>query len=395
MRILESLLGYVTVVITTASPESFLQSLNQNGVSLQNVYFLDLLTVRLEVKRTDYGKVRLISNKAGAKIRIERKSGIYWSLKGLKKRPLLLLGVAAILLLTLLLPTRVLFVQVIGNDRLPAALIIEKAELCGISFGASRRSVRSEETKNQLLSVLPELRWAGVNTYGCVAVITVEEKMPVKENQKVEGIGHVIAQKDGIISEMTILRGTGLCSVGQAVRKGQVLVSGYIDHGISIEGVCADAEVWGYTGNVLHMVAPADRYMTIEKKAPKTNYRLIVGKKLINFGKDSGISGAECVRMYEERYLTLPGGFRLPIGLICETIIPRHITVYRNNCSDSYTWLDNAAEDYLRSQMLSGEILHSNTRTECNDSLCTLYGSYRCREIIGLMRSEEKMITDE
>ena len=61
-------------------------------------------------------------------------------------------------------------------DVAAARKILERAEYCGVHFGAKAGSVRSEQVKNRLLFEIPELRWAGVNTTGCTAVITVAER---------------------------------------------------------------------------------------------------------------------------------------------------------------------------------------------------------------------------
>ena len=387
--------GSIAVRITTAAPETLLYAFNTAGICVRNVLFLNELTVSLDVYRNDYIALCQLAEKHDAQIKIIKKFGMIWGIVRLMTRPVLMFGVITIILLTLLIPTRVLFVEVSGNKLLPDDLILEKSALCGIKFGALRSDVRSESTKNQLLSALPELRWAGVNTRGCVAVISIEEKPITHTKTDPKDIRHIVAQKDAVISEMSILRGITQCRIGQAVAKGQVLVSGYVDHGISLEGNCADAEIIGYTGNIIYMLTPTHHIVRRNILQAKTRYSLLVGKKLINFGKDSGISDSKCVRMYEERYLTLPGRFKLPIALVKERIISYSLAAQKSENADDYTWVESAAKDYLRSRMLSGEILRSKISTEIDNGVYVHYGTYQCREIIGRIRSEEKLITDE
>ena len=83
----------------------------------------------------------------------------------------MVIGLCLLLLLVCILPTRVLFMRVEGNESIPENLILEAAEDCGIRFGASRSAVRSEKVKNGILSRISELQWVGVNTKGCIAVI--------------------------------------------------------------------------------------------------------------------------------------------------------------------------------------------------------------------------------
>ena len=91
----------------------------------------------------------------------------------------LIIGLMLLLFFSVWLPSRVLFIEIQGNDTLSAQSILEEAKDCGIIMGASRRFVRSQQVKNTLLDKLPQLQWAGVETIGCVAVITVRERQPV------------------------------------------------------------------------------------------------------------------------------------------------------------------------------------------------------------------------
>ena len=43
--------------------------------------------------------------------------------------------------------------------------------------------IRSEKVKNSLLQRIPQLQWAGINTDGCVAVISVREKTAIKNSE--------------------------------------------------------------------------------------------------------------------------------------------------------------------------------------------------------------------
>ena len=171
-----SLGGIVMVELTSADPVGALQTISENGIVLQHVEFIRDLTLRCDIRRRDYRKLLRLTKKRGDVLHICGKRGLYWSIKSLLKRPVLVLGICFLLAVILYLPTRVLFVQVEGNETIPSRQVLSAAEDCGINFWSSRRKVRSEKVKNALLGALPELTWAGVNTKGCVAVISVRER---------------------------------------------------------------------------------------------------------------------------------------------------------------------------------------------------------------------------
>ena len=91
--------------------------------------------------------------------------------------------------------------------------------------------------------------------------------------------------------------------------------------------------------------------------------------------------------MYSERYATLPGGFRLPVSLIIETIsVYDQCAVIAEDVSD---WLNDQTTLYLQTQMLGGSILSDQLYTEYLNDICSFRGAYRCKEQIGINKIEE------
>ena len=389
MGIWKSLAGVYTVEITSASPVDALTAINRNGITLFDIVYIDALHVRGCVYRFDYKMFSQCLSKRGEEWTVIRNNGLYWTVGNLKRRPVLICGCLIFLIMVLYLPTRVLFVKVEGNALIPDKLIIENAEICGIRFWASRREVRSEKMKNALLSAVPQLQWAGVNTVGCVAVISVQERCEFLEKTKKHNVSSLIASQDAVIEEITVLHGNALCKPGQAVKRGQVLVSGYTDCGLFVKAEAAEAEIYGKTLRRLDAVSPVNYSVrSVETKMMK-QYSLRIGKNIINFFKDSGISGAKCAKMYEEKILTLPGGFQLPFALITESISWHDYAV--SAVDDDSSWVTQTAQNYLLSQMVAGQILDSDISIQTQSGVHHLIGHYSCREEIGQIRSEEKI----
>ena len=118
----------VEVEVTSADPAALLESLGSAGITVHHVRPQDDVTLRFFVLRRDYRKVRQIVQRRGDSIQILHKTGIYWKGKDLMQRPVLLMGMSVLLFLLLFLPTRVLFLEVEGNSRIPERLILEAAE---------------------------------------------------------------------------------------------------------------------------------------------------------------------------------------------------------------------------------------------------------------------------
>ena len=248
--------------------------------------------------------------------------------------------------------------------------------------------MRSEKMKNALLQSLPQLQWAGINTSGCVAVISVRERQLTEEKPEAGGVASIVATRDGVITTVTATKGNALCKIGQAVKAGQTLISGYTDCGLSIQAVRAEGEIYAKTERDLTVIAPCGYEQRVESADAEKKYALIIGKKRINLYFGSGILDGSCVKMYEENYVTLPGGFQLPVALVTEVWFCNESGNAQAESADA-SWLYDAAQRYLIGDMIAGQILSSDEELSQEDGIVTLSGHYACLEMIGKLREEE------
>ena len=385
----QSVSGMVCVELIGADTAGSLRRISQSGISLHRLQTVDELTVQFHIFRKDYGNLERLCAKYGDRIRLLTKEGIFWKLKMLLNRPVLIFCLLLLLVLMIWIPTRVFFVSVEGNGQIPAKLIVEAAAESGIGFGASRREVRSEKMKNLLLSKLPQLQWAGVNTYGCRAVITVRERAEETQAEATQTPGSIVASRDGVISSCTVTEGTGLCAVGESVREGQVLISGVEDHGLLLRAVRAEGEVIAWTRRNLTVMTPSGGLKRGAIGSERTEFSLCIGKKRINFYRGSGICDASCVKMYSEYVLTLPGGFELPVVLIRETVTSYDLSETGADETAASAMLRKFAGPYLEEQMIAGKIEQRSETISVTEDVISMTGEYACTEMIGRRRQEQ------
>ena len=389
MKRMDSIGGVVTIEMTSADISAVLSAIADAGITLHQIQMMSELTVHLTVSRQDFKNLRRILLRRGERIRIIKRGGMYWGIMNLLRRPVFVFGLGILVVLALILPNRVLFITVDGNGRIPSKRIIEQAQNYGVYFGADRRSIRSEKIKNGLLGSIDELQWVGVTTDGCVARIHVRERSQPELPSQDPAVSSIVASQDGIIRSVTASRGTALCKVGQAVTKGQVLISAYTDCGLTIRADQAEGEVIAQTIRKMTAVTPEIQLTKGAETGIEKKFSLIIGKKRINFYKDSGILDTTCVKMYSEKYITLPGAFSLPVIVLEETWIYYEVTETETTGAESV--LLDFSQRYLASQMIAGQILH---RSETVDG-CRMEGQYACLEMIGQVRYEESIPQNE
>ena len=387
MEFWRSLGGTLQVALTGADLSASLAAMQKHGIEIRQIERIDALQLTFQIDRRDYTKLRQLAARRADKLKITSKGGLFWSAAALRKRPVLALGLLFLLLSSWWMPRRIFFVQVEGNVAIPGRMIVEKAAECGIVFGANRREVRSERMKNALLEAIPQLSWAGINTSGCTAVITVREREDKQPSQEITGITSIVAAQDGIIREMTVVKGNALCATGQAVKKGQVLVSGYTDCGICIRATGASGEIFAETKRAQTAIMPTIFQNRGEITGKVKKYSFVIGKKRIFFTNSSGISDATCAKIYEEKYMTLPGGFVLPVAVVVETWVFYDTAPTPHPLADQL--LTSYCRDYLLDQMISGTILTVSEQIEAKDEILRLDADYSCYEMISITRIEE------
>ena len=367
--------GWARMRLISADCVSRLRRISRE-IRLVNVEFRSDLEVEFDILKPD---VERLTVHDGETLELVQTGGFPVLLNKLRHWWILTGLVALLAVLTAFLPTRILFLQVEGNTTVPAGLILERAAECGVYFGASNRELRSEQVKNHLLWAIPELRWAGVNTVGCRTVITVAERQsggaPAEELP-----GDVVAVMDALVTEIYPQAGTARTAPGEAVRKGQVLISGATDLGMSTRVDRAAGEVYGLTSRSVDAVLPAQTLLRRESGRTVRKYSLRIGKKYVNFSNDSGILHGTCVKMRKVNYLTLPGGFQLPVALVTDTYQMCQTEAVSREIDPAE--LAEQARRYVREQMRSGIIL--DERVALSGEVLTAV--FECREMIGAFR---------
>lgn len=388
MDIWNSLTGMVKLRAISADLPGLLRQAEKENISIFSWQIVDDLTADFRIRRSQLRLLQKITEKRGENIHLQQRNGIYWTMKRLMRRKTLIIGLALLAALHCFVSTRVLFIRVEGNGNIPVSLILQQAESCGIRFGASRGMVRSEKMKNALLSNMPQLQWAGINTAGCTAVISVRARTFQPATKENEGVTCMVAARDGVILNCTATSGNLLCAPGQEVKAGEKLISGYTDCGLSVRAGRSEGEIFARTMHDVSLMAPAkytakDRIAHTEQK-----YSLIIGKKQINFYKDSGISDGTCDKMYVEKILTLPGGFVLPITFVTETVVyyeTQSVCASEERLEEQLTAF---AREYLLGHMIAGQIVAENSEMTV-DETAQMYYQSTCTEMIGRIQKEE------
>ena len=211
-----------------------------------------------------------------------------------------------------------------GCEQLEPSQVLEVLEGLGVKRGAFLPGLDTERIETQAALELDQLSFIAINLKGTTAQVQVRERVPVPDSRDPQEIRNLVASRDGQIEVLEVYEGVAMVSRGDTVQKGDLLVSGAIpSEQVGTRYVASDARILARTWKT--GTIEAKRVATAQWPTGRQQMRhtLLIGDFSINLYWNSGISMAEYVTLYREKYFTLPWGVTLPIGLrtqaLCET----------------------------------------------------------------------------
>ncbi len=244
-------------------------------------------------------------------------------------RPGALAACLVLLILALIGADRVWDVRIERDGEDPdfsSAALIGELESAGLSVGARWSRIDRDEVEASFLSSSPTVGWISITRTGTVAHVKIRKKTVYETEERPEGYANILAAEDCVIEEITVTRGYPVVSVGDTVRKGDLLISGILPAEAG-GGFCrAEGSVLGR----LHESVQANcARLHSEKEYGREEYRSIsleIFNFPINILKNSRNSDGNCVIIEETRVLSLPGGANLPFRLSLTRALPYRLT---------------------------------------------------------------------
>lgn len=228
-------------------PERFLNLCARADMGLWDIHKTESgLSAKIIAGR--YRKLLPIARKCGIKLRIKDKYGLPFRLLPYRRRAGMPLGLLIFIGIIWVLGQ---FVWLVDIPQVSPALQsrLETAVYnAGIRPGVLRSRIDAAMLSTELQLELRELSWAGISTSGSFVTVDVREMEKIKKIVDNSEPCNVIAAKDGVITSIKSSEGQNEAAVGQAVQKGDLLISGVIETaGGSVSMVHAQGEVMANT----------------------------------------------------------------------------------------------------------------------------------------------------
>ncbi len=274
-------------------------------------------------------------------------------------------------------------VRVVGNTTIPTRQILSELKECGFGVGSYIPKIRTGELENRVLIASDRISWISIYLDGTVARVQVIEHTEAPPKEDIQKPANLIATADGQIETVELYRGNCIVKIGQAVRKGDLLVSGLYD---------SDLYGYRYTRAAGRILARTEKQIRIE--IPLMSQEKIYGEgecasvdlKFFDFSlkifKRTGNQGECCDIIEKEKGIDMIGGHPLPISLLITERKPYSQSVVRRTPEQASTLAFAALERELSSLSKDTQLLQKRITTTLTDTSLVLECTVLCIENI-------------
>ena len=325
-RLMNFLRGMVTLTVTGPFPERLINLCAQEEIDFWAVTWLDMNTLRLTTRRRTLALLRSLAERVDCQVQVEGSRGLPDFLLRFRKRHAFLVGLTLSLCAVAVLSRFVLTIEVTGNERVPTAVILTQLRQLGVKPGVYGPSIERQQVAQEALLELEELSWMGINLHGTRLEVIVRERIPAPKRIDETGYYDIVAEADGIITQVEAELGDAVVQEGDTVLAGETLISGtvtmeppqYSDHPTRYYQTHARGRVWARTWRTLTAAIPLQAEVKEYTGESRRGWTLEwMGRRWTLWG--GGAAGPGWEQRAETWQAVLPGGVTLPLSLERET----------------------------------------------------------------------------
>jgi len=204
----------------------------KNGLDIRNIRIVSPLQAVCWIADSDLARLKKLA-KALYKITEEEHRGAEYRARKFIKAPVKVAGVIIVLALVISQSFFVKTIEVSGYKGIPETLLRQCLSESGVKEGAYRPAIDWKKAENHIYDTFPQITWIQLAYDGRKVFLNIaESEDPIIDSQFWQETGreytNIIASQSGYVETVNIRRGMTLTEEGEYVKKGQVLVSGYV-----------------------------------------------------------------------------------------------------------------------------------------------------------------------
>ncbi|MBQ3379476.1 MAG: sporulation protein YqfD [Clostridia bacterium] len=257
LKIVRWIISYITISAQGAFSERFLNLAGSEGIHVWNVKREDETKLSMCVRVGDFKRIQGVARRASCRVRITDRTGLRFIMFKHRKRKAFLISAVLFFALVCFLSTLIWGVELEGAEFTDRAALLESLSEAGLRSGAPIGSLDIPAIQNEILMRHEDIAWIGINIKGTKAYVKVEPRTLPPETPKDDAARNLVSDFDAVVESIQVYEGEAAVKKGEAVTKGQLLVSGVVD---LEEGgtrfLHSEAEVYGRVWISMHKSIP-------------------------------------------------------------------------------------------------------------------------------------------
>lgn len=283
--------GYVDFYAEGADIEGFLTDCVKDGIYITSIKKQEYKFWGT-IDSKDYKRIRKKVRKHSLKAVIIKKHGIKLFYRKHKNKIGFLIGTIFIYLSILFMNLFIWEINVIGNDKIDINTIIKSAEKTGLVTGTLSKKHFTPDMEWFVMNENEGIANVEINIQGSVANIIISESLEKPEMKYDDDVPtNIVASRYGVIRSLDVFDGWEKVNVGDAVMKGDLLVSAvFEDRHNKLTLKHARAKILAETDYKLNVEFPFKEIIKTKGKKEKVVYDIDFLGKNLKFGKHNNSS---------------------------------------------------------------------------------------------------------
>lgn len=277
------------VVLNIKGPniERFIKRLKDNNINIINIDYIDK-NINILIFLSDLEKV--LKLKTIYDIDIVSYKGLFSFKNSILNNKFILISILICFILFYIGTSMIFSIDILTNDKKMKDKLMLELEDLGISKYKFKKDYNTLQIIKKKIKdkYRDSIEWIEIESLGTKYIVRYEERIKNKDNTKSE-YRHIIAKRDAVIKSLNIKSGEVVGSVNTYVKKGDIIVSGYITKNDEvIDTVSSSGTV---LGEVWYNVCINYPYKYYEEKETGNKNKILVVKflnkeiELFNFNK--------------------------------------------------------------------------------------------------------------
>ena len=407
VKILKYIRGYLRIRVWGFSPERFMNLCSNKGILLWDIV-REGEEYYMYISLKGFWELKPIAKKTGTRVAVLKRYGLPFSLPGLMKRKIFVLGLFLAVAFWILSSFYIWDIEITGNYQITEEVFQDFLKENQVVIGMKREELDIEELEKQIRRQFSQVTWASARLSGTKLLIDIKENdAPIIKQEPDSTPGSdLVAEYDGIIAAMIVRSGVPKVAIGDSVEQGTILVEGRVpvyneDATVrEYQYVDADADILLEHTTDFTATLPLDHIEKEYMGREKTSYYLKLGDWTCKLPQDRPFLVYDSL-IRESRPLVLE---KLSVPVFFGEITYREYqnVEYLYTLDEAKTILNQKLMVFLADLEEKGvQIIEKNVKIEKGDTSWVLEGEFLVREPVR-MSSEtvrdddtEEIIKDE